>query len=228
MSKINLLIILLFLGTGCTKKLYPVKIVQNNIVSNPQTKLTYDSFMQHSKDNKLIVEEFDNGLHRKIEKSDYPIEVITLADNKLVSFATSNNQRVKEVMNRLPTISPVDFLIELKDIDGEIKVMNGIFPLDWVKRDQFSELFRLSEVDIKMPIISKLNGPPNGDIITEYTLKHEANYAIIPGISIGHNAVIMMDGYLKNISFPEGSYNNLRMIKEWYNSGKSKEDFKKI
>ena len=152
MTKINVFLLFL-LEIFCSLQ---GQTLQNKYVSNPRWQGVYDSLMlYHKKDNKMIIDDFNEGLKHKIEKSIYPVEVITLAGNHLVGFATSNNSKVEEVMNKLPNISPVEFLLELRNIEGEIKVSNGTFPLDWIQREHFPLLFQLSEIDNKMDILKK-------------------------------------------------------------------------
>jgi len=222
MTKTNVFVLCL-LGIFCSLQ---GQTLQNKYVINPRLQGIYDSLMlYHKKDNKLIIDDFKEGLKHKVEKSTYPVEVITLAGNHLVGFSTSNNSKVDEVMNKLPNISPIEFLLELRNIEGEIKVSNGTFPLNWIQREHFPQLFQLADIDIKMPLIKMLSDSRlGGGLYNESSLKNNS-YVIIPGTCIGHTAVIMMDSYANKVNFPWGSNEQLTKLKIWYDSGKTQDEY---
>lgn len=221
-------VIFLFIGVACSNKLHHEKSAQKRSFNDRQMAFVYDSLLKQHKDYKLIVQEFEEGLSSQIENSLYPKEVITLQSGKLVSFATSNNLKVREAINRFPDISPVELLLELRNIEGEIKFQREIIADNWVKREHFPELFQLAEVDVKMPMISLLSGFPNGsDCIQEECLL-KSNYAKAH-ITIGYEALHMMKLFLKvGGGYPVNIRNDLSLIREWYDSGRPKEEYKNM
>lgn len=221
-------ILFLFIGVACSKRIHYGGSVQKISFNDRQMAFVYDSLLKQHKDYKLIIQEFEEGLSSQIENSSYPKEVISLQSGKLISYATSNNLKVREAINRLPEISPVELLLELRNIEGEIKFQREIIADNWLKREHFPGLLELAEVDVKMPMISLLSGFPNGsDCIQEECLL-KSSYAKTH-ITIGYEALHMMKLYLKvGGGYPVNIRNDLNLMREWYNSGQPKEDYKRI
>lgn len=218
----------LFIAAGCSNKLHHEKGIRESLFINSQLIYVYDSLLKQHKDYKAIVKEFEEGLLTQVDNSLYPKEVIRLNSGKLISFATSNNIRVNEILNRLPQISPVEMLVELRNIEGEIKFQREIITENWIKREHFPGLLELAEVDVKVPMISLISGFPDGSDCIQEDCLLKASYAKTH-ITLGYEALHMMKLYLRvGGGYPPDIRNDLNLIRKWYNSGQPQEDYKKM
>ncbi|MBN1108984.1 MAG: hypothetical protein JXR66_00270 [Bacteroidales bacterium] len=224
----KIMILFLVFGLACTSKLQNEKSVNGNSLRNKKLTAVYDSLLKQHKDYKLIIQEFEEGLSSQQENNSYNIEVITLADGKIVSFATSDNRKVKETLQRLPDISPVEFLIQLRNIRGEIKIQREAVADGWIRREHFSGLLELAETDVPFPMIKLLTGPPAGSDCLQKECLLRSSYAETH-ITTGYEALHLMRVYLKvGGGYPSSLRNDLTLMREWYNSGKTREEYRKM
>jgi hypothetical protein len=228
MMKICHTLFLVFFAAACSNQINKEATLQNFPLNNRKQALIYDSLLLHHKDYKLIIQDFENGLSSKEDDTSFPRDVITLSSGEKISFATSNNLRVRETVSRLPEISPAELLIELRNIKGEIKFQREILEKNWIQREHFPELIMLAEIDVTMPMISLLTPPPAGSDCVETVCLLKYSYALAH-ITIGYEALHMMKIYLKvGGGYPFNIRNDLSLMKEWYSSGKPREEYKSM
>lgn len=215
-------------GIACSSKLHHENNGNKRSFSDRQLVLVYDSLLTKHKDYRLIIQDFNEGLSSQIENTSYPRKVITLSSGFLVAFATSDNEKIETILTQLPGISPVEMLLELRYIEGEIKFQREIFTDNWIKKDHFPELFELAEVDVSMPMITLLSaGPYGSDCINQECLL-QSSYARTH-ITIGYEALHMMKLYLRvGGGYPDSVRNDLNLMKDWYFSGQPREEYKRM
>ncbi|HPF03436.1 MAG TPA: hypothetical protein PLV06_11515 [Bacteroidales bacterium] len=221
-------IFFLLFSIACTSKLQNGKSVSGSVFINKKLTAVYDSILQQHKDYKLILNEFEEGLSSQKENNGYAIEVLTVSDGKILAFATSDNKKVKETVQRLPDISPVEFLIQLRNIRGEIKIQRDLVAEGWIKRGHFPVLLELAETDVPFPLIKLLTGAPAGSDCLQKECLLKSSYAETH-ITTGYEAMHFMRVFLKvGGGYPSSLRNDLNLMKEWYYSGKPREDYKEM
>jgi hypothetical protein len=146
-------------------------------------------------------------------KADFPRELVKMQNGTTAICQTSNNTRVKALLAKLLSMSPVDFLLETRGIEGKI-IIDPASPVTWVKKEDIPLLMKLTSVsDITLDI-------KQWDPLSNEQMPY-ADYFKTP---MGINALGLINTYICGM-FPSvtPSYES---IKHWYESGKPKEDYK--
>ncbi len=160
----------------------------------------------------------DMDLWKSAEAS-FPEEKIILANGAEATYRTTNNKKIREILSDLFELSPVDFLLAIRGIKGWVSIEPE--RVSWVKKEDIPDLIKLAQVDIVTP-----------QVVQQYSRRMQQIHPIpIPSTPpwyyetpLGINALDLIHSYLDGI-FP-ATTPSYESVKEWYNSGKPKEEYK--
>lgn len=145
----------------------------------------------------------------------FPEQKIVLQNGIEASYSTSDNNKTKALLTKLFSISPVDFLLGMRGIEGVITIKAT--KVSWVKREDIQELIKLVNINIITPEIKQY------DLMNDRRKTPlKPTYIKTP---LGINALNLIQNYLNEI-FPSGDTPSYQSVKDWYDSGKPRESYK--
>ncbi|WEK18526.1 MAG: hypothetical protein P0Y49_17185 [Candidatus Pedobacter colombiensis] len=180
--------------------------------SKKAREILLDSVIKHSVSSVILKEKYNADRKIWLETS-FPEEKIILKNNSEATFRTSNNDKIKSLLAGLFSISPTEFLLGMRGIEGVITIK--VEKVLWVKKDDIPELIRLVNINIVTPQIKQYSSmESSGD--------NGSRYIKTP---LGINALNLIHNYLNGL-FPSGGTPSYKSIVDWYKSGKPKEEYK--
>ncbi len=189
---------------------YSQTLKMNNNSTRFRSKIL-DSISQQHVSYEQTKESYKKRLNQHIE-SPYLEDSIILSNGEVAKVQTSDNKKVLSLLSNLFSISPVDFLLEMRGIEGCIFIKPSM--IEWVKKEDFPDLLKLVNSDWVTPQIKQ-------HYISKKRVPIKPIYIKTP---IGMNALNLMSSYLLGI-FPATNC-SYESIKDWYESGKLKSEYK--
>lgn len=217
---------------GCLSLRKSQSKTDHQLSENQKKEMARDSLIKSSVSHDSLNKLRDENVKKPAKSKGFMIEKVVLPTGGVFIFETSNNARTKEVLQSLfPNKSPIEMLVELRNIEGYISFWNNTFPKDWLKREHISQLLEMSNIPIITPqFILVRDGFSQTDeelAIQNARKLKDANYGRQYVLtSIGWNALALISGYINNGHFTGRPLASTEKIKEWYASGKPREEFK--
>ncbi|MDQ0966726.1 hypothetical protein QFZ20_002129 [Flavobacterium sp. W4I14] len=182
-------------------------------------KAMIDSLSVHSATSGKINSKYKHDMKFFNFKSDRQTQLFRLSNGDTVRFMTNDDAKVRKLLSEFQSISAVDFLLKLKNIEGNISFPDHFST--WVKREDIPDLLKLAVIDVPTPSIKQY-------VAFNYKVSPDRDRSFLK-TPMAVNALNLIYSHICQRFPTAGSLTpTYESVKDWYQSGKSREEYKLV
>jgi len=186
------LVAILFFECNSTKIDKSVLKEKFKPMHNNETSLILDSLLKLKTSYASVLLQREKNLRLERGHCDCKFQIYTTVNQKKVAVGTSDNNAVMGLFDNITSISPIDFVVKLRSLKGEIDIegdevyigpnfakLKNTFPDNWIKREHLSTLLELTKVPAPS-ITLKVNNLG----FWEYTYAHNNPRSLVGSVGL--------------------------------------------